>query len=284
MKKILICTDGSIYAQSVYDHSVWAARQTGASVHVLHMLNPHRERAEFSSFTGNLGPNTGEDLLVELVELEETKNRLAREEGKLIIEGAKEYLKSVGVNAPTAEQQHGSLVEAVTEIEHDYDLVVIGKRGKAADFAKGHLGSNLERVIRGTKKPVLVTARRFEPIERCLIAYDGGPSVEKAIQFLQAEPLLKGVKLFLVRAGTIDSKAEWYLGEAADKLRTAGYEVESEAIPGNPEKAIAEAVERHHINLLVMGAYGHSRIRQLFVGSTTTAMVRTCKIPVIMFT
>ncbi|MEO6054349.1 MAG: universal stress protein, partial [Chthoniobacterales bacterium] len=35
--------------------------------------------------------------------------------------------------------------------------------------------------------------------------------------------------------------------------------------------------------LLVMGAYGHSRIRQLMVGSTTTAMVRTCQVPVLMF-
>jgi len=37
------------------------------------------------------------------------------------------------------------------------------------------------------------------------------------------------------------------------------------------------------INLLVMGAYGHSRIRYLIIGSTTTEMIRTCKIPVLLF-
>jgi nucleotide-binding universal stress UspA family protein len=37
------------------------------------------------------------------------------------------------------------------------------------------------------------------------------------------------------------------------------------------------------VDLLVMGAYGHGRIRSLVVGSTTTAMVRRCKIPVLMF-
>jgi nucleotide-binding universal stress UspA family protein len=31
-----------------------------------------------------------------------------------------------------------------------------------------------------------------------------------------------------------------------------------------------------------MGAYGHSRIRNLMIGSTTTAMIRTCKVPVVL--
>jgi nucleotide-binding universal stress UspA family protein len=32
-----------------------------------------------------------------------------------------------------------------------------------------------------------------------------------------------------------------------------------------------------------MGAYGHSRIRNLFVGSTTTEMIRSCKVPILLF-
>ena len=35
--------------------------------------------------------------------------------------------------------------------------------------------------------------------------------------------------------------------------------------------------------LLVMGAYGHSRIRSLIIGSTTTAMVRAVKVPVLLY-
>jgi nucleotide-binding universal stress UspA family protein len=32
-----------------------------------------------------------------------------------------------------------------------------------------------------------------------------------------------------------------------------------------------------------MGAYGHSRIRNFIIGSTTTEMVRSVKIPVMLF-
>ncbi len=283
MKKILSCTDGSIYAPSIYDHTAWAATRCQASVHVLHMLNPHRERAEMSDLSGNLGPDTGAELLEELVSFEETKNRLAREQGKVILAQARTHLQQAGIRAVSVEQQHGTLVEAVVRMEADADLVVVGKRGRCADFAKLHLGSNLERVIRASSRPVLVTSRQFAPIERFLIAYDGGPSIEKALQFIIASPLLKGLECHLIRAGKIDANAQWFLEEAANKLRAGGYTVHTRATAGDPEQVIGSAVADLKIQLLVMGAYGHSKIRQLVVGSTTTAMVRSCKIPILMF-
>lgn len=283
MKKILTCTDGSAYAPSIYDHTSWAAKRLDATVHLLHMLDPHRERAETTDFSGNLGPDTGEQLLNDLVSLEEAKNRGAREQGKRVLSEAVRHLNEAGVHNVTSEQQHGELVEAVTRLEANCDLVVVGKRGESAGFAKQHLGSNLERVIRASIRPVLVASRKFEPIGRFLIAYDGGPSVEKSIRFALELPLLKGLSCHLVRAGKIDSHAEWFLQEAAGKLRSVGYEVTTQATAGEPEQVISEAITREGVQMLVMGAYGHSRIRQLMVGSTTTAMVRTCHVPVLMF-
>lgn len=283
MKKILSCTDGSLYSQSIYDHTAWAAKRCDAAVRVLHALDPHRERANRIDLSGNLGPDSGDELLTELVAFEETKNRLAREKGKLILAEAKRQLIEAGVTDVQTEQFHGELVETVARLEEDADLVVVGKRGESADFASLHLGSNLERVIRASIRPVLVASRKFEPIGRFLIAYDGGHSVEKAVQFAVEHPLLKGLSCHLVRAGRIDSNAEWYLHEAAGKLRAAGYETTAQATAGHPEQVISEAIKKEGVQLLVMGAYGHSRIRQLMVGSTTTAMVRTCMVPVLMF-
>jgi len=39
---------------------------------------------------------------------------------------------------------------------------------------------------------------------------------------------------------------------------------------------------RESHDLVVMGAYGHSRIRSLIIGSTTTATVRSCKVPLLL--
>jgi nucleotide-binding universal stress UspA family protein len=260
MKTILSCTDGSIYSNSVYDHTAWAAKRVEAAVHVVHMLDPQANLIGHADLSGNLDLDSGRGLLDEMVQLEQTKKRVARERGKLILQQAREHLEASGVATIKTEQQHGLLVDALVDLERDADLVVLGKRGESADFAKLHLGSNLERVIRASIRPVLVTSRQFEPVDRFLIAYDGGPSVEKAVAFACDSPLLKGLECHLVRAGKIDEKAEWYLQEAAGKLREAGYTVQATATPGEPEKVIAEMVSRLSINLLVMGAYGHSRL------------------------
>lgn len=283
MPKIISCTDGSLYAESLYEHSAWAAQRTGASIHVLHMLEPNLSKHDQADYSSNFGLDAGDDLLAEMVEFEETKNRIAREKGKAILQKAQQHLSDLGVEEVKTEQQIGSLVETVAKMEKSADLVVVGKRGEAADFASGHLGSNLERVIRASVNPVLVASRKFKPIEAFALAYDGGPSIEKAIDYALREPLLKGLTCHLIRAGQIDDKAKWYLEETAEKLRQAGYTLHVRALPGEPEKVIAETLEKENIQLLVMGAYGHSRIRQFFVGSTTTAMIRSCLVPVLMF-
>ena len=283
MRHILTCTDGSPYARGVYELTAWAARRLEAAVHVLHMLDPHRERAETVDLSGNMGVDAGEALLHELVDLEEKRNRLAREQGKLVLAEAERQLAAAGVSRLTVEQRHGELVETVTRLEEKADLLILGKRGEDAGLASEHLGSNLERVIRASIRPVFVASREFPAVNSFLLAYDGGQSMAKALDFLAAQPLLRGLRCHLLRSGRIDADAEWFAREAAGKLQAAGYEVTVELTAGHPEKVIADSVARHHIGVVLMGAYGHSRIRQLVVGSTTTAILRTCHVPVLMF-
>ena len=89
----------------------------------------------------------------------------------------------------TTRLRQGDVVEAIGEIEGAARVIVIGKRGEAADFAKGHLGSNLERIVRAAHRPVFVAARAFKPIERVLVAYDGGASAMKAVDHIARSPL-----------------------------------------------------------------------------------------------
>jgi hypothetical protein len=55
-------------------------------------------------------------------------------------------------------------VDEVEDLEAHYDLIMLGKRGMGAENAVQHLGSNMERVVRTSKKPVLVTSRSFRPL------------------------------------------------------------------------------------------------------------------------
>lgn len=281
MPTILSCTDGSAYAPSVYDHSAWAAGRMNASVHVLHMLDPRRERASIATFSGHLGLDDRDQLLHELVELEETQARVAQARGRVLLRAAQDHLQKSGVKDITTEQRHGSLVEAMEEAKAD--LIVIGKRGESAGFAKLHLGANLERVIRTSQQPVLVSSRAFAPVEQMLIAFDGSPTAKKIIDYACQKPLLQKLTCHLLTVGkTTESIAESH-DNARTQLTQAGYTVISKTLPGEPDKVIPGVLEEEKIQLLVMGAYGHNRIRRLIVGSTTTTMVRTCHVPILMF-
>ncbi|MEN8661885.1 MAG: universal stress protein [Lentimonas sp.] len=280
---ILACTDGSQYSTSIYQHAAWAAKQLDASIHVLHMLNPHHEDPVKANYSGSMGVGARTALLNELVELEAARAKIAQKRGQAILEDAETALKAEGIENVQADQKHGKLSDEIQNYERDADLVVIGKRGNNADFEKGHLGSNLERVIRSCEHPVLVASRAYAPLKNFLLAFDGGHSALKAVDFAASNPLLKGMHCYLLHVGAANVKIEAALADAESKLKAAGYEVTIEHRDGEPEKVIGEVVSHDHIDLLVMGAYGHSHIRHLIVGSTTSAMIREVKIPVLLF-
>ena len=161
-------------------------------------------------------------------------------------------------------------------------LIVIGKRGQSADFSKGHLGANLERVARGVHRPVLVASRAFRPIKRFAIAFDGSATSRKAVGMVAVSPLLAGLACDLVMAGQGSAAEQERLEKSASELRKAGFEVNVQRKVGEAETVLAEHVRDNAIDLLVMGAYGHSRVRQLILGSTTTQLIRTCLVPVLL--
>ncbi|MCK5931821.1 MAG: universal stress protein [Fulvimarina manganoxydans] len=282
MANIIALIDGSTYTASVVDNAAFAAEKLGEAVNLVHVIGRRDFDSAPADLSGNLDLGEREELLKELADLDERKAKLARKRGRHVLDDAAARLRSgSGDIVVKDELVLGDLLETIEAREGDADLVVIGKRGEAADFAQLHLGSNLERVLRRTKRPVLVAARSFRPIRRFLIAYDGGASIAKAIDWLQTSPFLKGCPCELVCVS--DRKTHTELDHATEMLRHAGYDATSRLIAGEPDEIIEKEAEREDIDLVVMGAYGHSRIRSFLIGSTTSEIVRGCYRPVLLF-
>lgn len=280
--KLIACIDASPYATSVCDHAAWAATRLGAGVEVLHVIQRKDAVAARHDLSGAVGLGAKSALLEELTRIDEAEGRLARERGQALIEAAEARLRGAGVQDVASCHRHGGIVETIVEREAEADLVVMGKRGASADFAKGHLGSKVERVVRASEKPVLIASRAFQPIAKAVVAYDGGPSAKKALQFIAASPLFDGIAIRLVMAGSGEAaRARLAEGEAA--VANGGKAVSSILREGSAEEVIAGTIKAEGGDLLVMGAYGHSPLRTMIVGSTTTALMRTCQIPVLLF-
>ncbi len=283
MLKTITLIDGSVYAHSVCDAAAWVSKRANASVELLHVLGRREGATETADFSGSIGLGARTALLEELAELDAQKAKLTQKRGRALLEDAKAHVTDAGVSDVTTSLRYGDLAETVQELEVDAHMIVVGKRGEAADFAKLHLGSNLERVVRSTQRPVLVASRKFEPVSKILIAFDGGDSVGKAIDHMIRSQIFAGISCHLLMVATDNATARDQVQGACDQLKDAGYDATCDVKPGQPEKVIAAEVEAGEYGLLIMGAYGHSRIRNLIIGSTTTEMIRSCMVPIMLY-
>ena len=280
MKKLLICTDGSNYAQECCRYGAWFAKKMGASVDILYVTDLRQfEVPAMADLSGSLGIQPYDGMIDHLRELEEHKS-------KFVKESAMKIFKSEGLSDHTSfHHETGLLVDSIEEYASGADLILLGKRGENANFATEHLGSMLERVVRSLDKPCLVTSRKFQPINRALIAYDGGNSSRTALEFIKKSELFRSFHLHVV---SVDEKhdenqAATRLAEAEKILKESGISSECQVLSGDVETAVTEYVGRAEIDLLISGAYGHSRIRKFFIGSTTSDLLRLCRIPVLCF-
>lgn len=279
--KIIALVDGSVYSESVCHHAAWIAQRTAAPVELIHVLG-RREAPEKTDLSGAIRLGARTKLMEELAEIDAQRAKLVSHRGRAILEDARAIVDQDGVSDITTRLRRGDVVEAIGEIEGAASLIVVGKRGEAADFAKGHLGSNLERIVRTAKRPVFVASRAFTPIGRVLIAYDGSRLAMKAVDQIARSPLFSGLDVTVVTVGADTSAARKGLDDAKALLKAAGIAATTRLIEGRPEEVLRGLVEGEAFGLLVMGAYGHSRIRSFVIGSTTTEMVRSCQVPVLM--
>jgi nucleotide-binding universal stress UspA family protein len=218
-----------------------------------------------------------------LSELDAQRGKLAQEAGRQLMVEARLRAAAAGVERLDARLRHGELLDSVLEVEPDVRLFVLGQHYRASGASKIHLDHHVERVIRAVKRPVLVsTGALFEAPTRFVIAFDGSPTGRKTIDTVARSPMLKGLPVVVAMAGADTALARQQLEDARLVLAAARFDASVECLPGEPEEVLPAFVKAQGASLLVMGAYGHSRIRQLIVGSTTTTLLRLSEVPVLI--
>lgn len=283
MNKVFACIDGRPDTGAVIDWAAWSAARLDTPLEFLHVLERHPERAPMSDYSGAIGLGAQDALLQELSELDAQRGRLAQEAGRQLLVGARERAAAAGAARVDGRLRHGDLVEAVLELEPESRLFVLGGHSRAGRPAALQLDHHVEQVVRTVRRPVLVAkGQAFAVPRRFAMAFDGSATARKAVEMVAGSPLLAGVPVVLAMAGEASAHADGLLEEARASLVRAGFEVEVEVAPGHPEDVLPTLVRSRGADLLAMGAYGHSRIRQLVVGSTTTALLRLSEVPVLI--
>ena len=199
-----------------------------------------------------------------------------------MLDEAQKRVSGAGITDVVQRQRHGDLTESVLALENQTRLLVMGLHGESSSERDTHIGSQLETVIRSMHRPILLVPDEYTQPRSAMLAFDGSATAFKGVELLAGSPVLKGMPLHLVMVGP-DTSDRWEQLRKAEKM-LAGLESEiTLAIrAGDVEPALHAYQEEQDIDILVMGAYGHSRIRQFLVGSTTTTMLKTARKPLVV--
>ncbi|OED36627.1 hypothetical protein AB834_02800 [PVC group bacterium (ex Bugula neritina AB1)] len=284
MAKIIACIDGSSYVESVTELSTWAHKQMNLPISLLHILPLNSEKKEKPNLTGQLGFSAKSNLLEELTKRDETRGKLEIEKGERVLDDAKEEFSKKGITQLKILHRRGSLVENIKELETQAELIIMGKRGENHPVDSDDLGSNLECVARAIDKPLLLATPKSKSLNKFLIAYDGSSSANKAVDYVATHSLLKGLECHLLKIAEPLPEEQKLFAKAENKLKSSDIRVHSLLKQGNSVNGmVTDYIKNNDIDLLLMGAYGHSKIRNLFFGSMTTLLLRESNIPIMLF-
>lgn len=276
VKTILIPTDGSDYGKTAIDYGIYIAKKLAAQLIGLHVVDVGLMQGPvFSDISGSIGlPPYQEFLPV----IEAGLN----ERAEAILKAFRERCEAAELY-PEAMKIIGIIDETIIEEGKKTDWILLAQRGEHFHLTKGSiLGSTAELVVRKSGKPVMVTPATYQDIESVALAYDGSPPADNALKL----------------AVSLSEKAAWPLtiicitGDqaVADKLHKKieaylePFQIDCETIMirGQEDREIMKFIREGSVELLVMGAYGHNRLRELLVGSTTSDVIRKSKIPVLL--
>lgn len=281
MTRVMACIDNSQSSLAVCDYAAWASQRLSAPLTLLHVLDKEKYPAS-ADLSGNIGLGSREHLLEELAMLDAQRAKLALEHGQHMLEKARERTVHSGAMSPDMKQRHGHLVESLSDLQDDIRLLVIGRVGEDSTRSAQSLGSQIEAIVRTIHRPTLITTSHFRKPETVMVAFDGSATGHKTLQMLASSPLCEGLPIHIVMVGTDSEDNQNALEKARTTLASSGSLVHSEIRPGEVESTLHAYQAEHGIDLLVMGANGHSRIRQFLIGSTTTTMLRTSTVPLLL--
>lgn len=280
--KVLACVDLSPYAQHVADYAAWAAARMAAPLEFMHVIDRHPALQSQQDHSGAIGANAQEKLLQTLSEADAVRTRAEREAARIFLQGLRERALAAGASPVDTRQRHGDLEETLSEQQDGVRLFVLGRRGASAATTQHQLGRHVEWTVRSLQRPILTVTDRFKVPERVLIAFDGSAITRQGVEMVAASPLFKGLPVHVLMSGKPSGDGPRQIEWARQTLEQAGFGVVAEIQSGDPETVIGQAIQSQGIDLLIMGAYTHSPLSQLFRGSKTTELLRAARVPTLL--
>jgi len=270
---ILAGIDGSNFSNSVIDTAIWISKQSQSPVKFLHTIE-HSHHSDTPHHEGNLTPNMKEHLLEELSDEERVESKQLIADGKAILNNARDKAEQAGLTDIIAKQRHGSLPEALVDLESELSMVVLGSKGEDHQGEKQGLGAQLEEAIRAIHTPVFIVKDEFSTPKKMMFAYNGSPTSKTALQLIaQGHFCNQALDLHIVSVKSTLDDAQALIDEAAVVFEKEGVAITTQALAGEAVDELTAYQQKNDIDVTAMGAFSHGKVHGFFFGSFTTRML-----------
>jgi nucleotide-binding universal stress UspA family protein len=275
IKRILVGIDTSEHSRVAQSYAFYLSRRFGASLIGLHVVDiVSIEGSFFHDISGSLG-------LEPYLDYSSKMREVLTARGRMILDEFAQAAKREGVAIETA-LEIGIVANQLCERAKSADISMIGHRGVNERFSTGLLGSTAESVARKCPRPLFVSPRVFREIRRPVLAYDGSQRAARAMRAAAEISALLEVPLAVITVARDPKLGEKVLDEARSYLESHRITTEFQLIAGNAHEEIIAFLKKYAADLLFIGAYGHSRIIEMVLGSNTEYVMRNAECPLFL--
>jgi nucleotide-binding universal stress UspA family protein len=277
VRNILIPTDGSDYGKTAIAYGIYFAQKLDIHLIGLHVIDVRLLQGPvFTDISGSIGLPPYQEFLPAIESSLNTK-------AESILKEFREQCEAAAIH-PETKKVTGVIDETIIEEGRQCcDWILLAQCGEHFHIDGGAiLGSTAQAVVRRSGKPVLVTPEHFREIKNMALAYDGSAPSENALK-LAAELSARASWPLSVVIITDDQPLGAKLSEKIKAfLKTTQVESTILILKGKEDKELLKFTREGNVDLLVMGAYGHNRLREVLLGSTTSTVIRKSTIPILL--
>lgn len=277
VKSILIPTDGSDYGKTAIAYGISIARKLGAHLTGLHVVDIRLMQGPvFTDISGSIGLPPYQELLPVIEGGLEAK-------AETILAEFRGQCEAAGLH-PETKKVVGVIDETIVEEgRRCCDWVLLAQRGEHFHLGGGAiLGSTAQSVVRHSGKPVLVTPEHFREIKTMALAYDGSAPADNALKLAAELSQQAGWPLTVVIITDDEALGAKLSQKAGGLLAPLAGDGAVVIRKGKEDKELLRFIREGSTDLLVMGAFGHNRLREVLLGSTTSSVIRKSTIPVLL--
>ena len=276
IKSILLAVDGSVFTDSVVAHGKDLAQRLKAHLRVYSIVDVRIYEWVL---------NTGGEGYMPVI----PSNIFHDESYKFHNQRADALLKTLGEQLGKAQVSYetgkleGSPVELICDMARQVDMVIMGARGDYARWGDRLLGATLESASRQIQTPLMIVDKQYNAFNSITCAYDRSESSNKALKLSAYFAGTLKLPLVVVNVNDDEEERKATLEEAKIYLKPYNLEAQYHHEAGDPVEILIQATqESPEHTALIMGSYGHSRIREAILGSTTVQVMRNAVKPIIL--